>query len=64
MTWALHGCMQAQMEEVLFQIMQSRGFSDMYVRRYRMVTRFHLQRRPLVIFISGTACTGPIWDCS
>lgn len=49
---------QAQMEEVLLQIMQSRGFGDMYVRRYKMVTRFHLQRRPLVIFISGSACTG------
>ena len=46
------------MEEVLFQIMQGRGFTDTYVRRYRMVTRFHLQRRPLVIFISGSACTG------
>lgn len=46
------------MEEVLFQIMQSRGFGDTYVRRYKMVTRFHLQRRPLVIFISGSACTG------
>jgi hypothetical protein len=51
-------CVQAQMEEVLFQIMHSRGFTDTYVRRFRMVTRFHLQRRPLVIFISGTACTG------
>ena len=46
------------MEEVLFQIMHGRGFTDTYVRRFRMVTRFHLQRRPLVIFISGTACTG------
>lgn len=55
---ALCGCVQAQMEEVLFQIMHSRGFTDTYVRRFRMVTRFHLQRRPLVIFISGTACTG------
>jgi hypothetical protein len=54
----LRWCMQAQMEEVLFQIMHSRGFTDTYVRRFRMVTRFHLQRRPLVIFISGTACTG------
>ena len=55
---ALRWCVQAQMEEVLFQIMHSRGFTDTYVRRFRMVTRFHLQRRPLVIFISGTACTG------
>ncbi len=46
------------MEEVLFQIMQSRGFGEQHVRRYKMVTRFHLQRRPLVIFISGSACTG------
>ena len=56
--WLLRWCMQAEMEEVLFQIMHSRGFTDTYVRRFRMVTRFHLQRRPLVIFISGTACTG------
>lgn len=56
--------MQAQMEEVLFQIMQSRGFGDTYVKRYRMVTRFHLQRRPLVIFISGSACTGVVTNPS
>ena len=49
---------QAEMEELLFDIMRSKGFGDQYVRRYRMVTAFHLQRRPLIVFICGTACTG------
>ena len=38
--------------------MRAKGFGDQYVRRYRMVTAFHLQRRPLIVFICGTACTG------
>ena len=38
--------------------MRAKGFGDQYVRRYRMVTAFHMQRRPLIVFICGTACTG------
>ncbi len=37
--------------------MRAKGFGDQYVRRYRMVTAFHMQRRPLIVFICGTACT-------
>ena len=51
-------CPQPELEELLFDIMRSKGFGDQYVRRYRMVTAFHLQRRPLIVFICGTACTG------
>jgi hypothetical protein len=48
------------MEELLFDVMRSKGFGDQYVRRYRMVTAFHLQRRPLIVFICGSACTGEL----
>lgn len=51
-------CPQPELEELLFDIMRSKGFGDQYVRRYRLVTAFHMQRRPLIVFIGGTACTG------
>jgi 2-phosphoglycerate kinase len=49
---------QAGLEQILFHIMRGKGFGDEYVRRYQMVTNFNHQRRPLVIFICGSACTG------
>lgn len=49
---------QEELEEVLFAQLRQRGFGDDYVRRYQMVTRFFQQKRPLIILVAGSACTG------
>ncbi|XP_062001028.1 uncharacterized protein LOC133718219 [Rosa rugosa] len=49
---------QSDLEENLFKIMEQRGFREDYVKRYRMMTRFHHQRVPLVIIVCGTSCVG------
>ncbi|KNA17822.1 hypothetical protein SOVF_076410 isoform B [Spinacia oleracea] len=38
--------------------MERRGYGEEYINRYKMMTRFHHQRVPLVILVCGTACTG------
>ena len=43
---------------MLFALLRQRGFGDAYVRRYQMVTRFFQQKRPLIILVAGSACTG------
>jgi len=50
--------MQAHLEAILFNIMRTRGFEDDYVKRYKMVTKFFQQRRPLIVLICGVPCTG------
>ena len=50
--------MQSELEETLFELMRGRGYGDDHVARYQMVTAFYLQRRPLIIFICGSCCTG------
>nr|XP_010322010.1 uncharacterized protein LOC101248109 [Solanum lycopersicum] len=49
---------QADLETNLFKLMKRRGFGDEYIKRYKMMTRFHHQRVPLVILVCGTACVG------
>lgn len=49
---------QADLEENLFVLMKRRGYGDEYINRYKMMTRFHHQRVPLIILICGTACVG------
>ncbi|KAL4452025.1 hypothetical protein ABPG75_007687 [Micractinium tetrahymenae] len=49
---------QEELEEVLFTLLRQRGYGDEYVRRYQMVTRFFQQKRPLIILVAGSACTG------
>ena len=49
---------QEELEAVLFGSMRARGFGDEYVDRFRMVNKFQQQKRPLIILICGTACTG------
>eukprot|EP00884_Botryococcus_braunii_P006300 jgi/Botrbrau1/15671/Bobra.4_1s0053.2 len=49
---------KAHFEDILFHIMRSRGFGDEYVQRYKMVSQFFQQRRPLIILICGLPCTG------
>ncbi|KAG2628418.1 hypothetical protein PVAP13_3KG385581 [Panicum virgatum] len=34
------------------------GYGEDYINRYKMMTRFHHQRVPLVILVCGTVCTG------
>ncbi|KAK6786681.1 hypothetical protein RDI58_015206 [Solanum bulbocastanum] len=49
---------QADLEANLFKLMKRRGFGDEYIKRYKMMTRFHHQRVPFVILVCGTACVG------
>ncbi|RLN40414.1 uncharacterized protein C2845_PM01G00050 [Panicum miliaceum] len=49
---------QSDLEANLFKLMQKRGYGEDYINRYKMMTRFHHQRVPLVILVCGTACTG------
>ncbi|EFJ19659.1 hypothetical protein SELMODRAFT_233334 [Selaginella moellendorffii] len=38
--------------------MERRGYGTDYINRYKMMTRFHHQRIPLIILVCGTACVG------
>ena len=38
--------------------MEEAGFADEYVQRYRMVSHFFQQRRPLIVQLCGAPCTG------
>ncbi|KAL0298381.1 UNVERIFIED_CONTAM: hypothetical protein Sradi_6497900 [Sesamum radiatum] len=49
---------QSDLEANLFKLMERRGYGDEYINRYKMMTRFHHQRVPLVILVCGTACVG------
>eukprot|EP00850_Spirogloea_muscicola_P022122 SM000278S10009 [mRNA] locus=s278:117978:121103:+ [translate_table: standard] len=49
---------QADLEANLFKLMERRGFGPEYVSRYRMMTRFHQERVPLIVLVCGTACVG------
>ena len=51
---------QDHLEAILFGVMRSRGYDDTYVQRYKMVTSFFQQRRPLIILICGVPCTGAL----
>ncbi|KAJ0962002.1 hypothetical protein J5N97_029830 [Dioscorea zingiberensis] len=49
---------QSDLEANLFKLMERRGYGEEYINRYKMMTRFHHQRVPLVILVCGTACAG------
>ncbi|GAV68087.1 AAA_17 domain-containing protein [Cephalotus follicularis] len=49
---------QSDLEANLFKLMERRGYGEEYTNRYKMMTRFHHQRVPLVILVCGTACVG------
>ncbi|XP_057475181.1 uncharacterized protein LOC130763304 isoform X2 [Actinidia eriantha] len=49
---------QCDLEANLFKLMDRRGYDKEYINRYKMMTRFHHQRVPLVILVCGTACVG------
>ncbi|BDA48634.1 probable 2-phosphoglycerate kinase at N-terminal half [Coccomyxa sp. Obi] len=49
---------QDHFEAILFSVMRDRGFGDDYVERYKMVTKFFQQRRPLIVLLCGVPCTG------
>ncbi|KAG2544238.1 hypothetical protein PVAP13_9NG836700 [Panicum virgatum] len=49
---------QSDLEANLFKLIEKRGYGEDYINRYKMMTRFHHQRVPLVILVCGTACTG------
>lgn len=45
------------MEAELFALIEEFGYDDLHIRRYRMMSRFHHQRVPLLVTLSGTGCT-------
>ncbi|GMN41002.1 hypothetical protein TIFTF001_010234 [Ficus carica] len=49
---------QSDLEVNLFKLMERRGYEEEYINRYKMMTRFHHQRVPLVILVCGSACVG------
>ncbi|XP_065871498.1 uncharacterized protein [Euphorbia lathyris] len=49
---------QSDLEANLFKLMERRGYGEDCINRYKMMTRFHHQRVPLVILVCGTACVG------
>ena len=49
---------QEELEGVLFATLRQRGYGDDYVRRYSTMADFYRQKRPLIILIAGSACTG------
>ncbi|KAL3834645.1 hypothetical protein ACJIZ3_009381 [Penstemon smallii] len=49
---------QSDLEATLFKLMERQGYGKEYISRYKMMTRFHHQRVPLVILVCGTACVG------
>ncbi|KAK8658873.1 hypothetical protein V6N13_029092 [Hibiscus sabdariffa] len=49
---------QFDLEVNLFKLMERQGYGLEYVNRYKMMTRFHHQRVPLVILVCGTASVG------
>ena len=38
--------------------MRARGFGEDYIQRYRMMNAFQQAKRPLIILLCGSACTG------
>jgi 2-phosphoglycerate kinase len=38
--------------------MAAKGYDATFTSRYRMMTRFHAERIPLVILLAGTPCMG------
>lgn len=50
--------LQAQLEDVLFSIVRSKGFDEAHIDCYRMVTQFYQSRQPLCIIICGASWTG------
>ncbi|CAM6098838.1 unnamed protein product [Calypogeia fissa] len=49
---------QSDLEANLFKLMERRGYGAEYINRYKMMTRFHHQRIPLIILVCGAACVG------
>lgn len=49
---------QDELEAELFGLLNSRGYGQEYIERYRLFNTFFQQRRPLIILIAGTGCTG------
>ncbi|KAB2598502.1 hypothetical protein D8674_001422 [Pyrus ussuriensis x Pyrus communis] len=49
---------QSDLEANMFKLMEQRGYGEEYLNRYKMMTRFHHQRVPLIILLCGTACVG------
>ncbi|KAI3659900.1 hypothetical protein MP638_003400, partial [Amoeboaphelidium occidentale] len=49
---------QLELEQHLFEIMHDFGYGDIHKNNYRMMSSFHHQRIPIIIFIAGMPCVG------
>jgi tRNA uridine 5-carbamoylmethylation protein Kti12 len=49
---------QAELEQHLFMIMRNCGYGETPISRYKLMTRFHQKRVPLMILMFGTGCVG------
>jgi len=49
---------QEDMEHLIFQVMKKYGYGDKHISLYKMMTKFHHKRVPLIILICGTRCIG------
>ncbi|KAL7750580.1 hypothetical protein RI367_003921 [Sorochytrium milnesiophthora] len=49
---------QQELEQELFVLMRRWGYGEFYVRCYRLLSRFHQLRVPLIVLIGGTKCLG------
>jgi len=49
---------QEDMENLIFQVMKKYGYGDKHISLYKMMTKFHHKRVPLIILICGTRCIG------
>ncbi len=49
---------QAELEQHLFMIMRNCSYGETPILRYKLMTRFHQKRVPLMILMFGTGCVG------
>ncbi|KAL0480922.1 2-phosphoglycerate kinase [Acrasis kona] len=49
---------QAELEQHLFMILRSYKYGEVPIQRYKLMTRFHQKRVPLMILMFGTGCVG------
>ncbi|RHY30767.1 hypothetical protein DYB32_004046 [Aphanomyces invadans] len=55
---ALTDIAQEQFENFLYKTMLVYGYGESHVECYRMMSAFHRNRTPLLIFLAGTSCLG------
>eukprot|EP00301_Raphidiophrys_heterophryoidea_P019245 c4205_g1_i1.p1 GENE.c4205_g1_i1~~c4205_g1_i1.p1 ORF type:complete len:296 (+),score=56.22 c4205_g1_i1:151-1038(+) len=49
---------QRELEETLFRLIKEHGYGQDMIDRYRTLSRFHHDRKSLIILLAGTGCIG------